>query len=108
MTEVLTGTLRGRVITLDAEESALTEQTATEELRVRVAVDLLDGAGDADAGESAELLKSWAEQGPQGPIEALPRAEAADENPGLVLSDEQQRRLLRAWADHGPQGPIES
>ena len=104
MTHVLTGTLRGRVITLDAEEPALTGQAA-EDRRVRVALEPLDGTGKGDVGESAELLRAWAEEGPQGPIEASSNAGAA-EDPDLVLSDEEQRRLLRTWAEQGPQGPI--
>ena len=106
MTQVLTGTLRGRVITLDVDGSALAELPVAKDRRVRVALEPLDAA-DSAADSESELLKVWAEEGPQGPIEEPPRVEAR-EDPDLILSAEEQRRLLRAWAEQGPQGPIES
>jgi hypothetical protein len=71
MARTLTGTLHGDTITLDTVDAASgAESPASESRRVRVVVEPLE---DADLvltpEQQARLLISWAERGPQGPIE---------------------------------------
>jgi hypothetical protein len=71
MAHTLTGTLHGDTITLDTVDAPSgTEPPAPEGRRVRVVVEPLD---DADLvltpEQQARLLVTWAERGPQGPIE---------------------------------------
>ena len=68
-TMTMTGTLHGNVITLDTIEPAA-KKAPDQGQRVRVALEPLDEADLVLAPEQqAQLLRAWAEHGPQGPID---------------------------------------
>ena len=68
-TLTMTGTLHGNVITLDTIDPAA-KAAPDQGQRVLVAVEPLDEADLLlSAEQQAQLLRAWAEHGPQGPIE---------------------------------------
>lgn len=68
-TMTMTGTLRGNVITLDTIDPAARE-VLEQAQRVLVALEPLEDADLVLSPEQqAQLLRAWAEHGPQGPIE---------------------------------------
>jgi len=68
-TMTMMGTLHGNVITLDTIEPAAKEEPEQGQ-RVLVALEPLDEADLVLSPEQqAQLLRAWAEDGPQGPIE---------------------------------------
>jgi hypothetical protein len=68
-TMTMAGTLHGNVITLDTIEPAPKEAPEKGQ-RVLVALEPLDEADLVlSPAQQAQLLRAWAEHGPQGPIE---------------------------------------
>ncbi len=68
-TMTMTGTLHGNLITLDTIEPAAKE-ARDQGQRVLVALEPLDEADlELSPEQQAQLLRAWAEDGPQGPIE---------------------------------------
>ncbi len=68
MAQTLTGTLHGNVIELDIVEPV--EESPGRGQRVLVAVEPLDDAElELSPEQQAQLLRAWAEHGPQGPID---------------------------------------
>jgi len=69
MPQTLTGTLHGNTITLDVIRP-IPKELRTERQRVRVNLEPLDDAEiELSPEQQAQLLREWAESGPQGPIE---------------------------------------
>ncbi len=69
MPQALTGTLHGNTITLDAI-GPIPKELRAERQRVRVNLEPLDDAEiELSPDQQAQLLRDWAENGPQGPIE---------------------------------------
>ncbi len=70
MAQTLTGTLQGNVIKLDIVGPAVVDQVPGREQRVLVAVEPLDDAElELSPEQQTQLLRAWAEHGPQGPLD---------------------------------------
>ena len=70
MGETLTGTLHGSTVTLDTVGAPLSEDEPLQGQRVRVVLEPLDDTDlQLSPQQQAQLVKAWAEHGPQGPID---------------------------------------